>query len=314
MDRHDVDWKGYFAAAPTPFTKDGELDRELLANVLSHLVDQRAHGVLVNGSTGECYAQTTEERRTVTEVAVRAIAGAAPVLVGTSSTSVDETIALARHAHGAGADGVLFCPPPGARLTESEVVDFYRHVCAATPGPVMAYNIPSEVVTDMRPETIAEVADIPNVVAVKDSTPDDLRFQRTVLELSDRLRVFGNVLTPAGISMMIAGCGGDGHFGSGMPLGSLLADAFDHVWAGRAAEALAIARRFSELRGALHAPDGNGVFGGMQAQLKTMMRLLGQPAGYPRPPRRALEDDAGAVEGLAALLERHGVLAARCPA
>ncbi len=310
MDRHDVGWKGYFAAAPTPFTRDGALDRDLLEKVLSHLVAERAHGILVNGSTGECYAQTTEERRRVTEVAVRVIAGAAPVLVGASSASVDETIALARHAHGVGADGVLFCPPPGARLTAAEVVDFYRHVCDSVPGPVMAYNIPSEVVTDLKPATLAEIADIPNVVAVKDSTPDDLQFQRTVLELSDRLRVFGNVLTPAGISMVIAGCGGDGHFGSGMPLGRRLADAFDHAWAGQAEKALAIARQFSELRGALHAPDGNGVFGGMQAQLKTMMRLLGQPAGYPRPPRRALEDDEGAVEGLAALLEQHGLATA----
>lgn len=310
MNRDDVDWKGYFAAAPTPFTRDGDLDTGLLEKVLWHLTAEGAHGLLVNGSTGECYSQTTDERRQVAEASVRAVARAVPVLVGVCSASTAETVALAQHAETAGADGVIFCPPPGARLTAVEVVEYYRHVCAQVRIPVMAYNIPSEIVTDIKPWTIAELADIPNVVAVKDSTPDDLQFHRTVVELSDRVRVFGNLLTPAGISMVISGCGGDGHFGSGMPLGRKLADAFDHAWAGRAAEALQIAREFAALRSALHKSDGNGVFGGMQAQLKTMMRLQGQPAGYPRRPRLALEDTEGAVAGLSALLTEHGLVTA----
>lgn len=307
MDRHDVDWRGYFAAAPTPFARECELDTDLLTGVLTGFVDDGAHAVLVNGSTGEWYVQTVEERERVTEVAVAAVGGRVPLLVGVSSIRPAETVALARHALRAGADGVLFSPPPAARLTADEVVAYYRQAAAQIPGPVMVYNIPADVVTDITPETIARLAEIDNVVAVKDSTGDDRQLHRTIGAVADRLRVLGNVLTPAGISMMATGYGGDGHFGSGMPMGARTGLAFDRLWAGEVSEALELAAEFTAVREALHAPDGNGRFGGMQAQLKAMMLLQGRPAGYPRPPRLAV-DDPVALAGLSELLDGLGLL------
>ncbi len=304
MDRQDVAWRGYFAAAPTPFTRDGHLDEDVLAEVLVGFADDGAHATLVNGSTGEWYAQTHEERRRVAEIAAKALGGRIPVLVGVSSLQEEETVALAGHALTAGADGVLYSPPPAARLTPDEVVAYYRRTAARIPGPVMIYNIPSDVVTNITPETALRLADIPNVVAVKESTPDDLQYHRAIGAVGDRLRVFGNALTPAGLSLMASGYGGDGHFGAGMLLGPRTARAFDHLWAGEVAEALAIAEEFNAVRAALHVADGNGVFGGMQAQLKAVMRLQGRPAGYPRPPRLAVEDDPDALAGLTQLLVR----------
>lgn len=308
MDRRDVGWRGYFAAAPTPFTREGDVDEDLLARVLTGFADDGAHGVLVNGSTGEWYAQTTAERERVAEIAAKELRGRVPVLAGVSSIREDETVALARHALGAGADGVLYSPPPAGRLTQAEVVAYYERTAALIPGPVMVYNIPADVATNVEPETFRRLAEIPNVVAVKDSTPDDLQYHRTVGAVGDRLRVFGNSLTPAALSMMASGYGGDGHFGAGLPLGLRTAAAFDHLWAGELTEAFAIAEEFIAVRDALHSPDGNGRFGGMQAQLKTMMRLQGRPAGYPRPPRLAVEDDPEALAGLRDLLARLGLI------
>ncbi|HEY3687904.1 MAG TPA: dihydrodipicolinate synthase family protein [Streptosporangiaceae bacterium] len=307
MDREDVGWRGYFAAAPTPFTRDGHLDDDLLAEVLTGFAGDGAHGVLVNGSTGEWYAQTAGERERVCEAAVKAVGGRVPVLAGVSSMREDETVALARHAIGAGADGVLYSPPPAARMTQAEVVAYYERTAARVPGPVMVYNIPADVSTNIEPETFRRLAAIPNVVGAKDSTPDDLQYHRTVGAVGGRLRVFGNALTPAALSMMATGYGGDGHFGAGLPLGPRTARAFDHLWAGELPEAFAIAEEFTAVRDALHGPDGNGLFGGAQAQLKTMMRLQGRPAGYPRPPRLAVEDDPAALDGLRDLLARLGL-------
>jgi 4-hydroxy-tetrahydrodipicolinate synthase len=307
MDRQDIDWRGYFAAAPTPFTREGALDEEVLAEVLAGFADDGAHAALVNGSTGEWYAQSHEERIRVAEVAVKELGGRIPLLVGVSSLREEETVALARHALRTGADGVLYSPPPAARLTPAEVVAFYERTTARIPGPVMVYNIPADVSTNITPETAVRLADLRNVVAIKDSTPDDLQYHRTIGAVGDRLRVFGNALTPAGLSLMASGYGGDGHFGAGMLLGPRTARAFDHLWAGELPQALAIAEEFNAARAALHEADGNGVFGGMQAQLKAVMRLQGRPAGYPRPPRLPVEDDPEALAGLTRLLRTLGL-------
>lgn len=308
MDRHDVAWRGYFAAAPTPFTRDGDLDEELLCDVLGRTAEQGAHGVLVNGSTGEWYVQSIDERVRVAEVAVKELRGRVPVLIGVSSMSTAETIDLAQHASEIAADGVVYSPPPAARLTQREVIAFYQHTAPKMSGPVMAYNIPSDVVTNITPRTAQELADIDNVVALKDSTPDDLQFHRTIGAVGDRVRVFGNLLTPAGLSMMASGYGGDGHFGAGMLLGSRTAQAFDLLWAGDLAAAFEIAEEFDRVREALNGSDGNGIAGGAQAQLKAIMRLQGQPAGYSRLPRLTVEDDQEALSMLTSTLTDLGLL------
>ncbi|MGW3472902.1 dihydrodipicolinate synthase family protein [Saccharopolyspora sp. NPDC000995] len=308
MDRNDVDWRGYFAASPTPFTRDGALDEGALADVLCGLADDGAHGVLVNGSTGEWYCQDAEERFRVAETAVKELHGRVPVLIGVSSMHESETVDLAQHACGIGADGVLYSPPPAARLTQSEVIAFYERTAPQIPGAIMVYNIPADVSTNISPETAREIATIGNVVAIKDSTSDDLQFHRTIGLVGDQIRVFGNALTPAGLSLIASGYGGDGHFGAGMLLGRRTPRAFDLLWAGEVAAALEIADEFETVRKRLNSADGNGVTGGAQAQLKAIMRLQGKPAGYPRLPRLAIEDDREALSHLVSLLSDLGLL------
>ncbi|UPK75181.1 dihydrodipicolinate synthase family protein [Nocardioidaceae bacterium SCSIO 66511] len=308
MDRNDVAWRGYFAASPTPFTREGELDETTLAAVLRDLADDGAHGVLANGSTGEWPSQTKAERHRVAEVAIKELQGRIPVLIGVSSINEAETVELAQHAIESGADGVVYSPPPAGRLTQREVVAFYERTASQISGPIMAYNIPSDVVTNIMPETANELAAIDSLVAYKESTPDDLQFHRAIGAVGDRLRVFGNALTPAGLGLMASGYGGDGHFGAGMLLGPRTAQAFELLWAGEVEEALTIADEFDRVRSALNASDGNGVAGGAQAQLQAIMRLQGKPAGYPRLPRLAVEDDPSAMTLLRSLTSSLGLV------
>ncbi len=307
MDRNDVNWRGYFAASPTPFTVTGEVDLPSFAKVLRYFIDEGAHGIVVNGSSGEWYAQKLEERFDVAAAAVEQIDGAVPAIIGISNAHPDDSIKLAQHAERIGADGVMFSPPPGWRLDVHEVLGYYRRVCETTSLPVMLYNIPADVATDMRPETIATLADIPNVVAVKDSTRNDLQFFETVRLAGDKIRVFGNVLTRPGLGMILNGFGGDGYVGGAMLLGRELIAAFEAAWAGRMEDAVPIVDRLVSLQSALNAADGNGLYGGVPGQIKAVLNLLGQPAGVPRFPRAAVEDDPASLEGLRQVLREHGL-------
>src|ERR1700749_3761608 len=82
MDRDSVDWKGYWIAAPTPFTATGALDEDALRAVLRLYRRQGVHGVLANGTTGEWFAQSDIERRRVAEIAVEELGGKIPVVIG----------------------------------------------------------------------------------------------------------------------------------------------------------------------------------------------------------------------------------------
>ena len=292
MDRSDVQWRGYFAALPTPFTESGELDGAALQATTELFIEQGVHGLLVNGSTGEWTAQTVAERKQVAELVIEAAAGRTPVLVSTTSPEYDVAVDLIRHAESAGADSILLTPAPGARLTDAELEWYFRSAFAETGLPCWLYNFPQESNSDLAIPLIEKLADIDNLVAIKQSTPDDREFYATIRAVGDRLLVFGHMLSRIGLALISAGQGGDGHFGSGMPLGAQMPAFFEHAWRGEIAEAAEIADRFDALMGLIRqGSDGyNWRYGGMQAALKAVMNLQGQPGGYPRKPKLPITD------------------------
>jgi dihydrodipicolinate synthase/N-acetylneuraminate lyase len=148
MNRHDVDWAGYWPAAPTPFTAEG-LDEPGLRELMELYVANGVHGVLINGSTGEWFSQTPTERRRVAEVAIEAVAGRVPVVIGVTAYTGTEAADLARHAESAGAAGVLATPPPYVHPSPDEIVEFYRALSESTALPFMVYNWPRGVSVDM---------------------------------------------------------------------------------------------------------------------------------------------------------------------
>ena len=105
MDRNDVSWHGYWPACPTPFHADQSLDLDSFRALLEFYIGEGVHGLLVNGTTGEWFSQTPDERRQVVETAVDQAAGRVPVVAGCTSYTAREAIELARHALAAGAVG-----------------------------------------------------------------------------------------------------------------------------------------------------------------------------------------------------------------
>jgi hypothetical protein len=100
MNRDDVDWQGYFPAVVTPFTEEGELDLASLEALAEYYAAQGMHGMVINGTCGEWFSQSHDERRAVAETAVSAAAGRMRVLVGCTDYTADEVVALARHRSG----------------------------------------------------------------------------------------------------------------------------------------------------------------------------------------------------------------------
>ena len=116
------------------------LDESALRSVLRLYCDQGVHGVLINGTTGEWFSQTEAERRRVAEIAVEELRGKIPVVVGCTTFTPSQTIALGLHAREIGADGVLSTPPPYAAPTPREVVAFFSAVSDSVDLPIMVYN------------------------------------------------------------------------------------------------------------------------------------------------------------------------------
>jgi 4-hydroxy-tetrahydrodipicolinate synthase len=289
MNRDDVNWQGYWPAAPTPFTKDGAIDEQALRELLNLYLEQGMHGVLVNGTTGEWFSQSEEERARVAQIAVEELRGKIPVVIGCTTFRPADTIHLASHAASIGADGVLCTPPPYAVPTPDEIVAFYQLVASGTRLPLMVYNWPPGTNVDISTETAVKLTRIDRLVAIKDSTSNRDQLYRTLEATVDRVRFFGEFINPLGI-FAVRDLGGDGFIGAGALLGSLQPQFFEAIWSGDLTRARDIARKHTLLMSGLSNPDWSGKYGAPQSQLKAAMNMMGQPGGYPRPPRLPVED------------------------
>src|SRR5580692_1791241 len=120
------EWKGYWAASPTPFGADGGIETGCLDETIRYFLSQGVHGLLINGSSGEWFSQSIAERRAVAETAVRAVGKSVPAVIGCTALQPHEVTELAEHAQRIGADGILVSPPPYLRLSQDDIVAFFE--------------------------------------------------------------------------------------------------------------------------------------------------------------------------------------------
>lgn len=310
MDRNDVTWHGYWTAVPTPFNEDGTLALDLLRELLDFYVGEGVHGMLVNGTTGEWFSQSAEERRLVAETALDAVAGRIPVVIGCTSYTADEVAAFARHAIDAGASGFASTPPPYAKPFDAEIVAFYEDIAAAVDAPMMIYNWPHGTSVDIGTELAERLVGIDTVVAFKDSTPDAEQFYRSSRAVVDRVRVFGPYMTTKGYEQLREH-GGDGTIGGGTLFGRADPEFWEAHWRGDEDAARAHAERNERLLEELWLPGGwAGRYGHYASQLKALMAILGQPGGTVRRPRLPVTDEAS-LDALREILERESLLPAQ---
>jgi 4-hydroxy-tetrahydrodipicolinate synthase len=169
-------------ATVTPFDADGAVDYERYRELCAYLVANGSDGVVVSGTTGESPNLSDDERVELLRAAIDAIGERATVLAGTGTNSTAHSIHLTEQAHEAGADGFLVVTPYYNKPPPRGIVEHFKAVAAASDRPVMVYNIPSRVVINIEPETMARLAEIPNVTSVKQAN-DDLEQARRIVEL-----------------------------------------------------------------------------------------------------------------------------------
>src|SRR3954471_8818835 len=214
MDRNDVSWRGYWAASPTPFKSDESYDADAHRALLEWYIGEGLHGVLINGTTGEWFSQTADERKQVAENAIDAVGGRITVVIGCTAYTAREASEFARHAVNEGADGVESTAPPYSKPFDDEIVAYYEELGAATDAPLMVYNWVHGTAVDMKADLVLRLAEIDTIVALKDSTPTFEQFVETSSAVVDRLRVFGPYMSTAGVEHLKAN-GGDGFIGGG---------------------------------------------------------------------------------------------------
>ena len=162
-------FQGSIVAMVTPF-RDGTVDQAKIREQVEFHVQHGTDAIVTCGTTGESPTLSHEEHREVVEATIRAAAGRVPVIAGTGSNSTAEAIALTRHAKEAGADGVLIVNPYYNKPTQAGLLAHFRAIADAVDIPIIMYNIPGRTGVNMLPETVAELAEHPNIVGIKEAT------------------------------------------------------------------------------------------------------------------------------------------------
>jgi 4-hydroxy-tetrahydrodipicolinate synthase len=174
--------RGSIVPLMTPFSDDGSVDHVSLANLVEWQLASGTHGVSIGGSTGEPGAQSVAERIAAIKTVTETVADRVPVVVGTGTAQLHETIELTAAAVELGIDASLIITPYYARPTQEALYVWYRTVAAEFPDlPIIAYNVPSRTAVDIAPETVARLyRDVPNFVGIKETTKDFEHFSRVI--------------------------------------------------------------------------------------------------------------------------------------
>ncbi len=168
-------------AIVTPFREDGSVDFHRFATLANHLVDNGSDGLVVAGTTGESPTLSEDERLELFRIAVGAVGERATVVAGTGTYSTAESMHLTEQAHGIGVDAFLVVTPYYSKPPPRGIVEHFKAIASLSDKPVIVYNIPGRVVINIEPETMAQLAEIETVKAVKQAN-DDLHQARFIVE------------------------------------------------------------------------------------------------------------------------------------
>jgi 4-hydroxy-tetrahydrodipicolinate synthase len=164
-----MDLKGVYTALITPF-KNGTIDEEGLGRLIEFQLQGGVDGIVPCGTTGEASTLSYEEHERVIELTVKFVNGKIPVIAGTGSNSTLETVELTAKAKKLGTDMVLLVAPYYNRPTQEGLYGHFKKVAENVDIPIVLYNIPTRTGVNMLPELVARLAEIPNIVAIKEAS------------------------------------------------------------------------------------------------------------------------------------------------
>jgi 4-hydroxy-tetrahydrodipicolinate synthase len=275
-------WKGVYPAATTQFTPDLSIDIAATQAVQKGLVDDGVHGLIVMGTVGEGNSLDAGEKREMLSAAREAVGGRSPIIVGVSEMTTPRAVELARDAERLGADGLMVLPAMVYVPTESELVTHFRAVAEATSLPIMLYNNPPAYRVNIGLGALEQLADVSNIVAVKESSPDTRRFTDLHNAFGDRFVLMAGLDDVALEGLVLGAAGWVSGLTNAFPKESIaLYDAFVR---GDMATALAIYRWFMPL---LHLDAEHDLV----QTIKIAEQVMGRGSERVRPPRHQLSGE-----------------------
>lgn len=161
---------GIIPAMVTPFNEEGEVNEVVLRKLVGNMIEAGCHGIFVLGSNGEFFSLTEEEKLRIATIAVDEANGRVPVYAGTGGNSTKETIGLTKKMEKIGVTAVSVITPYFVKLTQDELQNHFELIAEAVEIPIILYNIPGMTGNPISPATVKELAKIPNIVAIKDSS------------------------------------------------------------------------------------------------------------------------------------------------
>ncbi len=270
---------GRFGAVVTamvsPFGADGSLDLDRAQHLARYLLEHGSDALVVAGSTGESPTLTHAEKANLFRAVVEAAEGRGRVVAGTGTYSTAETIELTGAAQEAGVDGVLVVTPYYNKPPQRGLIAHFTAVAGSTDLPMIVYNIPGRTATRIEHDTLLKLAEVPNIVAVKDSTGDFEGVSRLTREAPTDFEVYSGD-DWATFGYLCLGAVGVVSVASHL-VGERIRQLCDLVFAGDVPAARKIHEELSPLFKALFVTSN-------PIPVKAALGLVGQPVGDPRLP------------------------------
>ncbi len=264
----------------TPFTKDG-VNFDAFGKMLDYQLENGTDALVILGTTGEPATMTEEEKIAVMKFSLSHVRGRAKVIFGTGSNSTQKAVEASVRAEELGADGVLAVTPYYNKCTQKGLIAYYEEICSAVHVPVIAYNVPGRTGVNILPETMARIAEIPNMAGIKEASGNMAQVMETARLLRGKCDLYSG---EDALNLPILAAGGSAVISVVSNLAPKLVKRMtDAVLKGDLSEG----NRLSDLLLPLAAACFSEV---NPIPVKAGMNFLGFEAGVPRPPLTPLEE------------------------
>jgi len=180
--------KGAITALVTPF-KDDRIDEEAYRALIERQIREGIHGLVPCGTTGESPTLSHAEHKRVVSICIDQVKKRVPVVAGAGSNSTAESLELTKHVQDAGADYALIITPYYNKPTQEGLYQHYKTIASQTRIPIVVYNVPGRTSLNLLPETMARLAELPNIVGLKDATGDLKQGAKTLELCGDKITV-----------------------------------------------------------------------------------------------------------------------------
>lgn len=181
-------FKGSIVAIVTPFRK-GKVDEKALGGLIEWHISEGTNAIVPCGTTGESATLDYKEHYRVIDFTIKTVNKKVPVIAGTGANSTDETIEMTKHAKKSGADAALLVAPYYNKPTQEGIYRHYKTVAEKVDIPIVLYNVPGRTAVNILPSTVARLAEIKNIVAIKEASGDMKQVSEIIRLCGDRITV-----------------------------------------------------------------------------------------------------------------------------